>query len=57
MNIFRLAKRRPTKIEPIYDYYDWGPGEGEVVIVGKQRVFDNPIKKITREEESSGFPF
>jgi hypothetical protein len=56
MNVFNLSKRRPTKVIPIYDYLDWGPGEGKVVIVGKQRVFDNPIKKITREE-SSGFPF
>jgi hypothetical protein len=56
MNVFSLARKRKTKVEPIYDYLDWGPNEGEVVIVGKQRVFDNPIKKITREE-SSGFPF
>ena len=56
MNIFRLANRRKTKVEPIYDYYDWGPGEGEVVVIGKERVYDGPIKKINKEE-SSGFPF
>ena len=47
MNIFRLANRRKTKVEPIYDYYDWGPSEGEVgevVVIGKERVYDGHIK-------------
>ncbi len=55
MNIFRLANRRKTKVEPIYDYYDWGPGEGEVVVIGKERVYDGPIK--INKEEQLGFPF
>lgn len=55
MNIFRLASRRKTKVEPIYDYYDWGPSEGEVVVIGKERVYDGPIK--INKEEQLGFPF
>lgn len=45
MNIFSLTNRRPTKVEPIYDYLDWGPGQGEVVIIGRRRVYKNPIRK------------
>ena len=55
MNIFRLASRRKTKIEPIYDYLDWGPSEGEVVVIGKERVYDGPIK--INKEKQLGFPF
>ena len=51
---FSVESTLKTKTEPIYDYLDWGHSEGEVVVIGKERVYDGP--KINKEEQL-GFQF